>query len=363
MQESDVAKAMNEQLDKSEKELADIVESVKRFTDDKANVQKADNFRKKVRSIHYALSKDAKNACAEIGDESEKIIEDMIKTFTDDKLSKKEAEHIVEDVLQHCQSLEAQVNVTLNEALKNEYLNVIGQLREEYQTYVYSIINENFPDNTSMQELQKASMSLPSVSEMIMDYSYTASIKTRTERVKVGTELVEDGTEDVKVGSEMVPDGQEQYIQGYKTERYGFLWLKKREVPVYAWRDKFVKKDIYETRTKYKKQDVYIDQDIVEEREFVNMGPIAKHIAATIREFANSNIRTFQNDATNNVEQAKKTLLNVMDAIDEKVKDVTRQLEEASKSKEEKERLIKENREKVEWYNSFKEKINSVLAI
>ncbi|MBP5641209.1 MAG: dynamin family protein [Victivallales bacterium] len=385
MQQSVVAGAMNEQLAKSEEELKKIVDSVKHFTDDQASIQKAQNFRAKVKSMHYALSKNAEDTCEELMNESERLIEDMTNDFSEEKATEREANRLVEDALKRCQSLEAEVTVALNDSLKKEYFDVIGKLRDEYQEYVASIINENFPENESMRTLQKASMSMPSVTEMVMDYTQTVQVKTGTKKVKVGTEQVKIGTEQVKVGTKQVEAGSHEEVVGrrelyhyekqYKTERYGFLWLKKREVCIGeervhdGWEDikQLVKdyktEDVYETRDKYETRDVLEDRDVMEDRRVVNLKAIHRTVAKTIRKFSLDNIERFKENAQDNVEHAKETLLNLMDVIDDRVKEISNQLANANANKAEKERLVAENKKKVEWFNAFKQKVDNILAI
>ena len=55
--------------------------------------------------------------------------------------------------------------------------------------------------------------------------------------------------------------------------------------------------------------------------------------------------------------------LSMMKVIDERIKNISMQLESASGSKQEKERIVAENRKKVEWYNAFRKKVEDVLAI
>lgn len=363
MQASVIAGALNEQLAKSEEELENTVKAIQKFNNDSKNLDKAKNFREKVRNLEYKLSKEADDTCSALAVTSEKLIEDMDNTFSEGKALPEEARHMIENAVHRCQSLEAEVNVTLNEALKNEYFAVIENLRDEYQKYVADIINENFPENDSLRMLQMASLELPSITEMVMDYTQTEQVKTGTKKVKIGTEQVKTGTRKVKIGSEQVKVGEKEYVESYRTERYGFLWLNKREVPIYAWRDVFETRDIYDTQDVYEVRAIYEDRDVIEERKIVNLAPILRNIAKTIRKFTRENVTRFEENAEQSVIQAINTLLHQMDVIDERVKNISKQLESASSSKQEKERIVAENRKKVEWYSAFRKKVENVLAI
>ena len=211
-------------------------------------------------------------------------------------------------------------------------------------------------------------MSMPSVDEMILDYSHIEKVKNGTKKVLIKTENVKVGEKKVKIGTKKVFLGKEKFATGSHEESDShwynpFSWGRKKTVIDYEWRDKFELQDVFQTQDVYETRNVYEDQDIIVDKEVVNLVAIRKNVAKTVRDFAQTNINNFRTNATTNVIQAKDTLLSLMNVIDQKVKDVTRQLEEASKSKAEKERLIEENRKKVEWYESFKRKINGVLAI
>ena len=363
MQQSVIAGAMNEQLVKSEEELNQIVSSIKHFIKDKENINRAKEFRKKVESLKYEISEGTEDKISGLMDESEELIENMTELFNDEKATPEKAKHVVEDVLHRCQSLEAQVNVELNNALKTEYVDVIEKLRNEYQEYAASVIKQNFPENESMQNLQKATMTMPTVAEMVMDASHVESVKTGTKKEKVGTKRVAAGTKRVLAGKQRVCVGQERYVSGYRTERYGFLWLKKREVPEYSWRDKYELQDVYKDEVIYEDQDVYEERDVMEERKFVDLQAIRRKVTKAIREFSQENINRFRQNALENVDQAKKTLLKLMEQIDNRVAEVSKQLEEATASQKEKERLVEENRKKVEWFTNFKAKVEDVLTV
>jgi transcriptional regulator len=105
------------------------------------------------------------------------------------------------------------------------------------------------------------------------------------------------------------------------------------------------------------------DRDIMEERTFVNLKPIAARFVQEIRKFAMDNIQNFEKQAERNVEDAKATLLDLMDQIDERVLEIQRQMINAQFDQKEKQILVAENEKKVEWCNRFMDELQQILAI
>jgi len=368
LQKSKLAEKMNEQLQKSSQELQEINDKLKAFTEDSSRIAEAKAYRKSVKALKYELSDKAKETCQALYEKSEAMIEQLQKDFAENKVSELEADRLLRLAFDKCQELENELVVGLSEELKNEFYSVIERLREGYQNRVAKILNESFPKDSSLQELQKATMSMPSVSEMIEYHTRTEQVKVGTKMVKVGTEQVEDGTERVKVGTEQVKTGTERVVVGSHEESDShwynpFSWGRKRTVNEYGERDVYTVQDVFEERKRYVTKDVMAEQDVMEERTFVNLKPIVSRFIQDIRKFSMDNIENFKQQANRNVEDAKRTLLELMDQIDDRVLEIQKQLITAQFDQKEKLILVTENEKKVEWCNRFLEELQDILAI
>lgn len=368
LQKSKVAEKMNEQLNKSTQELAEINEKLKTFTEDAGRIAEAKAYRKSVKALEYDLSPEAKSACEVFIKKSDDIIEQLQDDFSSNTVSEIEAIRLLRMAFERCQEFENELVVSLSDSLKDEFYSVIDKLRQGYQDRVAKILNESFPDDTSLQELQKAGMSMPSVEEMIEYHTRTEKVKVGTEKVKVGTEQVQVGTERVKVGTEQVKVGTERVVTGAHevsdSQWYNpFSWGRKKSVPEYGERDVYEIKDVFEERAKYELRDVMEERDVLEDRTYVNLKPIAARFAQNIRKFTLDNIDNFKQQATRNVESAKETLLDLMDKIDDRVLEIQKQLLTAQFDHKEKEILVAENEKKVAWCNNFLEELKQILAI
>lgn len=368
LQKSKLAEKMNEQLTRSNQELTEINQKLKAFTEDAGRIAEAKAYRKSVKALKYDLSEKAKSACEALYVKSEAMIEQLQEDFSGGKVSEIEATRLLRTTFEKCQEFENELIVGLSEELKDEFYSVIDRLRKGYQDRVAKILNESFPNDTSLQDLQKAGMSMPSVEEMIEYHTRTEKVKVGTEKVKVGTEQVKVGTERVKVGTEQVKVGTERVVTGSHEESDShwynpFSWGRKRTVNEYGERDVYKTQDVFEERAKYELKDVIEERDVLEDRTYVNLKPIAARFVQDIRKFAMDNIENFKRQASQNVEAAKATLLDLMDQIDDRVIEIQKQLMTAQFDQKEKEILVAENEKKVAWCNQFLEELKQILAI
>ena len=337
MQQSTIANAMNEEMAKSKKDLQETVEAIKNFTESKVVTAKAQKFRSDVQELKYSLSKEANETIRALNMESEEVIKGMKASFAGRKsVEENEARHLVSDVLQKCQGLEAQVGVALNDAMKKEYYSVMDQMREDYQKFAASVVGKSFPDG-SLETLALTAMTLPSAKDMVEDYT-TTTTERKSRQVNRGKKKVQTGTERVYVGERSTGKWWNPFSWGRKEAIYD-------ERPVYDYVDDIV--------TEYYN----------EKKSVIDMAGISDALADKIRTFTMQNVKSFKSVAEKNVESAKHTLLTQMDCIDQKLKDILDQLTKASESQAAKKKMVEENEKKVAWFAEFKAKMEAVLAI
>lgn len=307
MKEAKIAEKMNEQLAQNDAEIAESIARIKAFKEDKSRIEKGKEFRKKIVNIKYDISDEAYGIIEKLRARGELVIHELDTILSEDRISKREAKHVVSDATSKCKDFDTEVIVALKSALNDEYFTVMTKLREEYQEYVEDVLKRSFPQESGLRELQSASMNMPSVKDMIAS---NTEIESR----------------EVCVGS--------------------------HEVSTSKWWNPFSwgsSKTVYEYET--------------ETTEYVNLQPIAADITTELRAVVMRNIDGFKTQANENVEVAKVTLLEIMDIIDAKVNEVQAQLLEAQTDKDKKEQIRNENQQKMDWYNDFSKKLQDILAV
>lgn len=305
MQEAKIAEKMNEQLAKDDAAIAEVVEKIKVFKEDKARIEKGKEFRKKIQGMTYGISAETEEIMQSLFEKGEQITHDLQSVLDNEKASKQEAQHAYDKAVKMCKEYDTEVIITLGNALKDEYFSVMQNMRNEYQDYVVSVLNESFPQDTGLQELQAAVMEMPTAEEII-------KVETKDVRVCVGSHEVSDST-----------------------------WYKP-----WTWFSSHTVND-YETHTE----------------EYVNLKPIAVELTNPLRDTSQHNIDGFREQAAKNVNCAKETLLQIMDTIDKKVEEVQNRLLDAQQDKKAKEAIRQGNQAKMDWYKDFCKQLQDILSV
>jgi len=290
---------LNELIEKNENDMQDIVDKLKKATEDKSTIKQANDFRSKVKSSKYHISVGAKKSRTHIDNKINDLLDELQGKF-ESEVKPSEAKMAFTKAERECEYLFDNIEEILSDAINKEQIESLNDFKDEYQEFVAKILDKSFPDDKDMEmrNFQSVSMSMP-------DTKLLLSNATREKKIKV------------HVG----------------TERHGFLWLKKR--------------DVYETHTE----------------EFVDMsGPWAE-LENSIRVTKKENFDAFEKNAKNNYENAKDILLKQMDEIDNKMADTIESLSNAASDKEYQEKMLTEYKEKKEWYDNFVTKLDDILAI
>ena len=160
----------------------------------------------------------------------------------------------------------------------------------------------------------------------------------------------------IKVLVTDLPDASALIDRYARTEEKRVLtgqeWVKNKKRKWYKpWtlftQDKYVLKDIYETRT-----EEYIDGANLITEYF---GPIKRHF--------NDNVENAQQEALKEGEAFKAFFIREMDKLDNVLKKKIKDMKDVSASEMAIQRKIDEDRNKVEWLQDFIKRLNETLSV
>jgi GTPase Era involved in 16S rRNA processing len=297
--ENDIKQKLNDVLRMSESELSEAVSLLENFNNSKSRIEQAAEFRERVNALKYTASNDAKIQRIIIDQKINKLLDDLSTDFKE-KLPPERAEGKMSNAERKANFLVSEIQEMLAESLQRDLEDKAMTLKAEYDLYVQDLLG-GFPDSDKMsvlKSLQSSSLKLPDVKNLIQKSTF-----------------------------------EEQKIELVGTERYGFLWLSKRNV--------------YKTST--------------EER--VDMQKLGKDFEEGLAKIRQLAWNDFEKTAENNFYEIRKTLLDQMNLLDERFNKILEDLKEASMSKNEKQKALEENKTKNSWYLSFEKRLKSVLAV
>ncbi|OBU20519.1 hypothetical protein C0Z01_04040 [Photobacterium kishitanii] len=286
-------------LESSESERENIVQQIENFENDKDRLEQAVQFRKKLNDMKYKMSLSATADRTNI-DKKFNAAMDEIDTYFGHDVSPQDADRIFVIARRKADLLISEIQVLLEESLEKEQISVLNQLRDEYQQYVADILKNAFPDDcmSSVKNIQASVLNMPDAADIILSATYE-------ERHQV-----ENGT-----------------------ERYGFLWLKKRTVYKTVREDK------------------------------VDMSVLAHEFSSNLQQHKTELYENANEQMKIVFEQAKKVLLKQMLELDSKMKDSMHNLKQNMKDQGKLDDEIKVMKENLDWYDSFKNRLNSVLDL
>ncbi|MAD44262.1 MAG: hypothetical protein CMH98_04580 [Oceanospirillaceae bacterium] len=297
--EVEVRKKIGALLEKDESELNNILSNFEEFNNNKSRIEKAKEFKDKVRRIEYKISKEADARRREIDRKQNDLLDGFADEFSNN-LEPTRAKGIMNRAERKVGSLIAETQELLSEDLEKDLFTRMEELRIDYQKYVSDLLSE-FPKGEAMslaKELQSTALEMPDAKELIEQATF----------------------EEVN----------REYL---RTERHGFLWLKKR--------------DVY--RTTYE--------------EKVDMSEVGEEFEQNLQKTIVKMIREFNEASESNFLKSKQKIISHMDKLDNKLESVITSLEEMSQNKNLKNKQIALNKEKIEWYENFSNKLQAVLDI
>lgn len=291
---------LNQIISRSDNELGAITRAIDSFKRSETRIKEADGFRAKVQLLKYEISAGAYNNRREI-DKKIQLLSDELQDSLVGLCPPIEATSAIDKARIQIINLSTQIEMLLAEDLENEMRSNIESLQSEYKKFAEELLEKSFPKDelhNYCREFQSINLEMPDSPQLLKKSIYK---KTITE--KIGT------------------------------ERYGFLWLQKR--------------DIFRTK----------------EIQLVNLPEIADQMLNALKKASMENFEQFVIDGEKNLEIAKALIIQQMDEIDSRLEVTLQHLETALNNKALKEKQIAENQKKIEWFNQFNSQLNSILDV
>jgi hypothetical protein len=229
-------------------------------------------------------------------------------TSTDAKLSKRDAESICQLFAKFAEGLQAEVQVKLENLISNHIQKNAEDLLEEYKKKIAELAQDIKVGNVELNPFEMMQ------GDIISDTSTLISEMTRSERVKVGEEWVENSSK---------------------------KWYKP-----WTW---------FQEKGHYK--------DIYEDKEYVDGTELAQRFFAPIQELLYENSANAVKYAKEQTCVIKKAFAKKFDELDTVLSSKLKELEECAKDNANIEARIKETQDRLAWLERIQEKVNAILEI
>ncbi|MEX9967653.1 dynamin family protein [Providencia stuartii] len=297
--EQDIKQKLNAILSMSEKDLSEAAKKLEDFNKNKSRIQQAKDFETRVENLKYIESKNVEVQKRKIDRKVTALFDDLSRDFTK-TLEPSHADSIMSEADRRAKSLFAEIQVLLEEALANDFNTQVSSLKSDYEQYVSQLLG-HFPDSQNMgalKALQTASLEMPDINVLVKK----ATVK-EAKSVFAGT------------------------------ERYGFLWLKKR--------------NLYKT--------------IHEEK--IEMKKVGDEFEIALQNSQMQLISTFDKAVESNFTSAKNALLKHMENLDKQLTEMTKQIQIAVSDKNKKQVLLDRHKKSAAWFKKFESECNAILNI
>ena len=285
-----------------QKEILAQIESINKKL---ASGEDAKKFKTKIEQINYD-KEIRKLANSVIVGAQEKITKQL--TSTNAKLSKRDAESICQVFSKFAEGLQAEVQVKLENLISNHIKKNAEDLLEQYKKKIAELAQDIKVGDVELNpfEMMKG--------DIISDASALINEMTRSERVKVGEEWVENTSK---------------------------KWYKP-----WTW---------FQEKGHYK--------NIYEDKEYVDGIELAHKFFAPIEELLYENSSSAVEYAKEQTRAIKKAFAKKFDELDAVLKRKLDELEACAKDNANIEARIKKTQERLAWLERIQEKVNSILEI
>lgn len=270
-----------------------------------ASGEDAKKFKQKIEQINYD-KEIRKLADTVIVAAQEKITQQL--TSTDAKLSKRDAETICQVFAKFTENLQADVQVKLENLISNHIQKNAEDLLEQYKKKIAELSQDIKVGSVELNPFEMMQ------GDIISDTNALIKEMTRSERVKVGEEWVENTSK---------------------------KWYKP-----WTW---------FQERGHYK--------DIYEDKEYVDGTELAQKFFAPIQELLYENSANAVEYAKEQTRTIKRAFAQKFDELDAVLKKKLSELEACAKDNKNIEERIKETQKRLEWLEKIQTKVNSILDI
>ncbi len=270
-----------------------------------ASGEDAKKFKNKIEQINYD-KEIRKLAESVIVSAQEKITNQL--TSVEDRLSKRDAENICQRFGKFSESLQAEVQVKLEDLITNHIQKNAVDLLEQYKEKITDLGQDIKSGDVALNPFEMMQ------GDIISDTNGLISEMTKAEKVKVGEKWVENSNK---------------------------KWYKP-----WTW---------FQAKGYYK--------DIYEENEYVDGTELAQKFFAPIQELLYENSSNAVEYAKEQTRVIKKAFAEKFDELDNILKKKLDELEACARDNDNIEARIRETQEKLAWLERIQDKVNSILEI
>lgn len=285
-----------------QKEILAQIDSINRKLKNGDNAKK---FKSKIQKINYD-KEIGKLADSVIAEAQEKVTNHL--TSIDGTLSRREAEITCQMFVKFAEELQAEVQVKLEDMISNSVQKNAEDLLEQYKIKLAELAQDINVGNVELNPFEIMQGDIDS------DTSTLINSITRTERIKVGEEWVEN-----------------------------------------------TKKKWYKPWTWFQESGHY--RDVYANKEFVDGTELAQKFFAPIQEQLYNNRNGAVEYAKDQTRKIKEAFTLKFDELDEVLKKKLGELEVCARDNENIEAMIKKTQDRLAWLEKIQEKVNSILDI
>lgn len=285
-----------------QKEILAQIDSINRKLKNGDNAKK---FKSKIQKINYD-KEIGKLADSVIAEAQEKVTNQL--TSIDGTLSRREAEITCQMFVKFAEELQAEVQVKLEDMISNSVQKNAEDLLEQYKIKLAELAQDINVGNVELNPFEIMQGDIDS------DMSTLINSITRTERIKVGEEWVEN-----------------------------------------------TKKKWYKPWTWFQESGHY--RNVYANKEFVDGTELAQKFFAPIQEQLYNNRNGAVEYAKDQTRKIKEAFTLKFDELDEVLKKKLGELEVCARDNENIEAMIKETQDRLAWLEKIQEKVNSILDI
>lgn len=285
-----------------QKEILAQIDSINRKLKNGDNAKK---FKSKIQKINYD-KEIGKLADSVIAEAQEKVTNQL--TSIDGTLSRREAEITCQMFVKFAEELQAEVQVKLEDMISNSVQKNAEDLLEQYKIKLAELAQDINVGNVELNPFEIMQGDIDS------DTSTLINSITRTERIKVGEEWVEN-----------------------------------------------TKKKWYKPWTWFQESGHY--RNVYANKEFVDGTELAQKFFAPIQEQLYNNRNGAVEYAKDQTRKIKEAFTLKFDELDEVLKKKLGELEVCARDNENIEAMIKETQDRLAWLEKIQEKVNSILDI
>ncbi len=310
---SKIAESEEKLFKRRQEELLKASERFDAFLAKKKEADDGMGFKTKISNFTYKHSAETDEKLGQLIEEKISIQHEL--ESLPDKMEESEAKDKYKSFMEKGKKLCDQIQTVLNESLSTDYYSVLRQWEVDYDNYIKRLLEsvwtgDDFPE---LKALQLATLEIPDISVLIETY-----------------------------GS---PEERKRPVTYHRkrTMKDRFLGVFKLENPFRDY-DTWTSNDPYKTK-------VITRMSIIDE------------VIPKLEGFVDQCIRDFDTQAGDNISSAKKVLLAKMSAVDKKLAERSRALNQAAHDKNNAEEQARLAKKRLEWIRDFEPRLKSILTL